>query len=61
MVAKEGEWGGNWTSQYEFVRLHQPYRGFTAGARAWSLDRYGTMHHPKHPTASAFFVLTRGA
>ena len=39
VVAKEGSWGGNWESQYDFVRLHQPYQAFTAGSRPWRLER----------------------
>ncbi len=32
-------WGGQWVGQYDFVRLHQPYRMFTAGDQKWKLDR----------------------
>lgn len=30
-------WGGQWVDQYDFVRLHQPYRMFTAGDQKWRL------------------------
>ncbi|MEM9452942.1 MAG: hypothetical protein AAGF11_02100 [Myxococcota bacterium] len=33
------DWGGQWLEQYDFVRLHQPYRHFTAYDQAWALDR----------------------
>ena len=39
VVAREAGWGGQWVEQYEFVRLHQPYRAFTAGKREWDLGR----------------------
>ncbi len=32
-------WGGQWVPQYDFVRLHQPYRMFTAGDQRWTLER----------------------
>jgi hypothetical protein len=38
-VDKGSTWGGQWTSQYDFVRLHQPYRMFTAGDQKWTLER----------------------
>ena len=31
--------GGMWNEAYPYVRLHQPYRLFTAGNIAWSLGR----------------------
>ena len=39
VVAREAGWGGQWVEQYEFVRLHQPYRAFTAGKREWDLKK----------------------
>ena len=33
------DWGGQWLEQYDFVRLHQPYRHFTAHDQAWALDK----------------------
>jgi hypothetical protein len=38
-VDQGASWGGQWTGQYDFVRLHQPYRMFTAGDQKWTLDR----------------------
>src|SRR5580704_14737665 len=38
-VDKSPTWGGQWTHQYDFVRLHQPYRMFTAGDQPWTLKR----------------------
>ncbi|HLK37063.1 MAG TPA: hypothetical protein VKU41_09965 [Polyangiaceae bacterium] len=38
-VDKYETWGGQWTHQYDFVRLHQPYRMFTAGDQRWTLRR----------------------
>jgi hypothetical protein len=38
VVVDRGErWGGQWPEQYHFVRLHQPFPQFTAGARQWSI------------------------
>ena len=37
VVAKEQRWGGMWPNAYSFVRLHQPYGGFTAGEREWAI------------------------
>lgn len=37
VVCKETCWGGQWVGQYDFVRLHQPYKGFSAGGRKWDL------------------------
>eukprot|EP00746_Dinoflagellata_sp_MGD_P030626 gnl/MRDRNA2_/MRDRNA2_172699_c0_seq1.p1 gnl/MRDRNA2_/MRDRNA2_172699_c0~~gnl/MRDRNA2_/MRDRNA2_172699_c0_seq1.p1 ORF type:complete len:520 (+),score=85.23 gnl/MRDRNA2_/MRDRNA2_172699_c0_seq1:178-1737(+) len=39
VVDREACWGGQWVRQYEFVRLHQPYRNFTAGTRDWDLKK----------------------
>lgn len=39
IVDKSSTWGGQWLHQYDFVRLHQPYRMFTAGDQPWTLDR----------------------
>lgn len=39
IVAKESAWGGQWVWQYDYVRLHQPYRSFTAGEREWKLAK----------------------
>jgi hypothetical protein len=38
-IDKNASWGGQWNGQYDFVRLHQPYRMFTAGDQKWKLDR----------------------
>lgn len=39
VVDENATWGGQWIGQYDFVRLHQPYRMFTAGDQRWALDR----------------------
>ncbi len=39
LVDKNATWGGQWIQQYDFVRLHQPYRMFTAGDQPWTLKR----------------------
>lgn len=39
LVDKNATWGGQWVQQYDFVRLHQPYRMFTAGDQRWTLKR----------------------
>mmetsp|Transcript_120279 Transcript_120279/g.190500 ORF Transcript_120279/g.190500 Transcript_120279/m.190500 type:complete len:527 (-) Transcript_120279:75-1655(-) len=39
IVAKEAAWGGQWVWQYDYVRLHQPYRSFSAGEREWKLQK----------------------
>jgi hypothetical protein len=39
VLDKNDTWGGQWVHQYDFVRLHQPYRMFTAGDQPWTLDR----------------------
>ena len=39
IIDKNRTWGGQWTHQYDFVRLHQPYRMFTAGDQRWTLKR----------------------
>lgn len=39
VIDKNTTWGGQWLHQYDFVRLHQPYRMFTAGDQRWTLDR----------------------
>ena len=39
LVDKNATWGGQWVQQYDFVRLHQPYRMFTAGDQPWTLKR----------------------
>lgn len=39
LIDKNPIWGGQWVHQYDFVRLHQPYRMFTAGDQPWTLDR----------------------
>lgn len=38
VIGRERAWGGQWVDQYSFVRLHQPYHGFTAGERQWNLN-----------------------
>lgn len=39
VIDKRDGWGGQWRDQYDFVRLHQPYRMFTAGDQPWTLER----------------------
>jgi cation diffusion facilitator CzcD-associated flavoprotein CzcO len=39
VIDKNETWGGQWVGQYDFVRLHQPYRLFTAGDQRWALKR----------------------
>jgi cation diffusion facilitator CzcD-associated flavoprotein CzcO len=39
LIDKNQTWGGQWVSQYDFVRLHQPYQMFTAGDQPWKLKR----------------------
>jgi hypothetical protein len=39
VIDKRETWGGQWLFQYDFVRLHQPYRMFTAGDQPWVLQR----------------------
>jgi hypothetical protein len=39
VIDKNESWGGQWLHQYDFVRLHQPYRMFTAGDQPWALKR----------------------
>jgi len=39
VLDKNLDWGGQWLHQYDFLRLHQPYRMFTAGDQPWKLDR----------------------
>ncbi len=39
VLEKNADWGGQWLAQYDFVRLHQPYRMFTAGDQPWALKR----------------------
>src|SRR5687768_3347304 len=39
LIDKNEGWGGQWIHQYGFVRLHQPYRMFTAGDQPWKLAR----------------------
>jgi len=39
LIDKNETWGGQWIHQYDFVRLHQPYRMFTAGDQPWTLGR----------------------
>lgn len=39
LIDKYDTWGGQWTHQYDYVRLHQPYRMFTAGDQPWALTR----------------------
>ena len=36
---KNRTWGGQWVGQYDYLRLHQPYRMFTAGDQKWRLRR----------------------
>jgi hypothetical protein len=39
IVDRRTQWGGNWVDQYQFLRLHQPYRHFTAGTAKWALKK----------------------
>ncbi len=39
VIDKNDRWGGQWLHQYQFLRLHQPYRLFTAGDQPWAIDR----------------------
>ena len=39
VLDKHQQAGGMWNDAYSYVRLHQPYRMFTAGNIAWTLDR----------------------
>jgi cation diffusion facilitator CzcD-associated flavoprotein CzcO len=39
VIDKNTTWGGQWNRTYGFVRLHQPYRLFTAGDQPWALKR----------------------
>lgn len=39
LVDRRPRAGGMWVDTYDFVRLHQPYPIFTAGAIAWRSDR----------------------
>jgi cation diffusion facilitator CzcD-associated flavoprotein CzcO len=32
-------WGGDWTEQHEFLRLHQPHQHSTAGPHSWKLKK----------------------
>ena len=36
VIDRGGRWGGQWEGQYDYVRLHQPFKGFSAGAREWA-------------------------
>ncbi|HEY1793545.1 MAG TPA: NAD(P)-binding protein [Opitutaceae bacterium] len=35
VIDRNETWGGQWLHQYDFVRLHQPHRLFTAGDQPW--------------------------
>ena len=37
VIDRNEKWGGMWTTVYDYVRLHQPYKNFTAGARQWAI------------------------
>jgi hypothetical protein len=39
VIDKNTTWGGQWLHQYDFLRLHQPYRMFTAGDQPWRMKR----------------------
>ena len=39
VLDKHQQAGGMWNDAYSYVRLHQPYRLFTAGNIAWTLGR----------------------
>lgn len=39
VLDRNHDWGGQWLHQYDFLRLHQPYRMFTAGDQPWTLRR----------------------
>lgn len=38
LVDRNDQAGGMWNTTYDFVRLHQPYRMYTAGDLQWRLD-----------------------
>ncbi len=48
MIDKNETWGGQWLHQYDFVRLHQPYRMFTAGDQPWTLGPPGSPRDPSY-------------
>ena len=37
VIDRNNAWGGMWNNVYDYVRLHQPYKNFTAGSREWSI------------------------
>ena len=39
IVDRGTKWGGQFTTQYDYVRLHQPYQQFTAGEREWAIAK----------------------
>lgn len=39
LVDRRDRVGGMWVDTYPYVRLHQPYRMFTAGSIPWDLDK----------------------
>ena len=39
VVDQRDGYAGQWRDQYPYVRLHQPYRHFTAGDVPWALDK----------------------
>ena len=45
IIDRNKAWGGMWNTVYHYVRLHQPYKNFTAGAREWSI---GSSKPEKH-------------
>jgi len=45
VVDRNEKWGGMWNHVYDYVRLHQPYKNFTAGARQWSIGSTKPDHY----------------
>ena len=39
VVDRGTRFGGQWTDQYDYVRLHQPYESFTAHDREWAFSK----------------------
>lgn len=37
VIDRGGRFGGQWEGQYDYVRLHQPYKTFTAHDREWAI------------------------
>jgi cation diffusion facilitator CzcD-associated flavoprotein CzcO len=54
VVDRGTRFGGQWTDQYDFVRLHQPHETFTAHDREWAI----TKTKPKGHLASKTEILS---